>query len=181
MPSSKSLIIVSLITIIIKLGLYLYTKYLYKKEESILLKSNNIDHRNDMILTTSVLISIVFSRFNIYFVDSFVGIIISIWFLISGIKIFKESYNVLMDVAIDLDIKEKIIKLILEDNNIEKVEDIHSLSIGYKYIVVLTIYVDGNLKTSESHSIANNIELKIKKKFKDIENVFIHIHPINIK
>ena len=176
---SYYLIIVSLITIIIKLGLYLYTKYLYKKEESILLKSNNIDHRNDIILTTSVLISIIFSKFNIYFVDSFVGIIISIWFLISGIKIFKESYNVLMDVAIDLDIKENIIKLILEDNNIENVEDIHSLSIGYKYIVVLTIYVDGNLKTSESHSIANNIELKIKKNFKDIENVFIHIHPIN--
>ena len=175
---SYNLIIVSIITIIVKLGLYLYTKYLYKKEESILLKSNNIDHRNDLILTTTVLISIIFSKFNIYFVDSLVGIFISIWFLISGIKIFKESYDVLMDVAIDSCIKDKIIKLILEDDNIEKVEEIHSLSIGYKYIVVLTIYVDGNLTTNESHFIANNIELKIKKKFKDIENVFIHIHPL---
>ena len=175
---SYNLIVVSIITIIVKLVLYLYTKYLYRKEESILLKSNNIDHRNDMILTTSVLISIIFSKFNIYFVDSLVGIFISVWFLISGIKIFKESYDVLMDVAIDSCIKDKIIKLILEDDNIEKVEDIHSLSIGYKYIVVLTIYVDGNLTTNESHFIANNIELKIKDKFNDIENVFIHIHPL---
>lgn len=175
---SIDLIIVAIVTILVKLGLYLYTKYLYKQEKSILLKSNNMDHRNDMILTTSVLISILFSKFHIYFVDSIIGIFISIWFLISGIKIFKESYNVLMDVAIDSNTKENIIKLILQEEKIQNVEDIHSLAIGYKFIVVLTICVDGNLTTKESHFIANAIELKIKRKFKDIEEVFIHIHPL---
>ena len=174
---SIDLIIVTIFTILVKLGLYLYTKYLYQKEKSILLKSNNIDHRNDIILTTTVLIAIIFSKFNIFYVDSIVGIIISIWFLITGIKIFKESYDVLMDIAIDKETKEKITELILENDNIQKVEDVYSLSIGYKFIVVLTIYVDGNLTTKESHVIANDIEIAIKRKFKDIEDVFIHIHP----
>jgi len=175
---SYNLIIVSIVTIIIKLSLYMYTKYLYKKEPSILIKSNNIDHRNDIFLTLSVLISIVFSKFNIYFVDSLVGIIISIWFLISGINIFKESFSVLMDVALPDNTKDNIVSFIMKNNNVLKVEDIYSMSIGYKFIVVLTLCVDGNLSTFESHEIANSIENKIKYKFDNIKDVFIHIHPV---
>ena len=177
---SLNLVIVSIITIIIKLLLYLYTKYLYKKEPSILLKSNNIDHRNDIFLTLSVLISVLFSKYHIYFVDSLVGIIISIWFLISGITIFKDSFNVLMDIALPSEIKENILSLIMMDKNVIKVEDLYSMSIGYKFIVVLTLCVDGNLSTLESHRIANDVETKIKKKFSNIKEVFIHIHPVKI-
>ena len=175
---SWNLVIVSLITITIKFILYLYTGILNKKENNILLKSNNIDHRNDMFLTLSVLLSAILSKFNIYFIDSLVGIFISIWFLISGIKIFKESYNVLMDVAIDLETKNKIIESIMQESKVCNVENVYSLSVGYKYIVVLTICVDGNLNTFDSHEIANSVENKIKEKFSDVEDVFIHIHPI---
>jgi len=175
---SYNLIIVSIITIIIKLILYLYTKYLYKKNPSLLIKSNNIDHRNDMFLTSSVLISIIFSKFNIYFVDSIVGIVIAIWFLISGISIFKESFNVLMDVALPIDVKDKIVELILEDENIKDVEQLYSMAIGYSFIVVVTILVDGDLKTTYSHEIASNVENKIKKNFENVKEVFIHIHPL---
>lgn len=175
---SWNLVLVSIITIIIKLSLYLYTKYLYKKEPSILLKSNNLDHRNDIFLTLSVLISILFSKYGIYFVDSIVGIIISIWFLITGINIFKESFNVLMDVALPDTIKDDIVTLILKDENIINIDDIYSMAIGYKYILVLTICVDGILSTYESHKIANMIENKIKRKFPLIKEVFIHIHPM---
>lgn len=175
---SFNLIIVSIITIVVKYILYLYTKKIYKKEPSILIKSNNLDHRNDIFLTISVLISVIFSKYNIYFVDSVVGIIISIWFLISGISIFKESYNVLMDVALPIDIKNDIIRYIMKNENVINVEDIYSMSIGYRYIIVLTLCVDGNLNTFESHNIANNIEGRIKNKFDNVKEVFIHIHPI---
>lgn len=178
---SYNLIIVSIITIIVKLFLYLYTKYLYKKEPSILIKSNSLDHRNDIFLTLSVLISIILSKYDIYFVDSLVGIIISIWFLISGIGIFKESYNVLLDVAITDDIKDDIINCIMENENVISVEDLYSMSIGYKFIIVLTLGVNGTLDTFESHSIANSVEKDVKHKFNDIGEVFIHIHPIDIK
>ena len=174
---SYSLVIVSIITIVLKFILYLYTKYLYKKEKSILIKSNNIDHRNDIFLTLSVLISVIFSKFNIYFVDSLVGIVIAVWFLISGISIFKESFNVLMDIALPSDIKDEIVELILKDKNILDVEDVYSVAIGYKYMVVLTIVIDGNLSTFKSHEVANRVENRIKKNFLNVKEVFIHIHP----
>ena len=174
---SYSLIYVSIITILVKLGLYLYTKKVNKKESNILIKSNMIDHRNDMFLTFGVLIASICAKFSIYFMDSIIGMVISIWFLISGIKLFKDSYDILMDIAIDFETKNKILKLILKNENIIKVDDIHSVAVGYKFIVVITISVDGNLKTFDSHEIATNIEKKIVKSFDNIKEVFIHINP----
>ena len=172
------LVLVCLFTITIKLILYFYTKRLYNKEKNILLKSSMLDHRNDVFLTSGVLLSVLFSKLGIYFVDGLVGIIISIWFLLSGIKLFKESYNVLMDISLDKETKEKIIKMCMKEDGVLLVEDIHSVSIGYKYIVVLTIDVSGNLDTFTSHKIATLIEKKITKSFDNVKEVFVHINPI---
>ena len=174
---SYNLVIVCIITIFIKLCLYFYINKLSHKEKNILLKSNMYDHRNDIFLTASVLIAIIFAKFNIYFVDSIVGIIISIWFLITGIKLFKESYDVLMDESLDEETKNKIIKLIIKDSNILEIEKIHSVNVGHRFIVVLTILVDGNLNTFKSHEIANKIEQTIMKKFNNVQEVFVHINP----
>lgn len=175
---SVYLVLVCLFTITIKLILYFYTKRLYNKEKNILLKSSMLDHRNDVFLTSGVLLSVLFSKLEIYFVDGLVGIIISIWFLLSGIKLFKESYNVLMDISLDKETKEKIIKMCMKEDDVLLVEDIHSVSIGYKYIVVLTIDVSGNLDTFTSHKIATLIEKKITKSFDNVKEVFVHINPI---
>ena len=172
------LVLVCLFTITIKLILYFYTKRLYNKEKNILLKSSMLDHRNDVFLTSGVLLSVLFSKLEIYFVDGLVGIIISIWFLLSGIKLFKESYNVLMDISLDKETKEKIIKMCMKEDSVLLVEDIHSVSIGYKYIVVLTISVSGNLDTFTSHKIATLIEKKITKSFDNVKEVFVHINPV---
>src|SRR5699024_2460138 len=63
------LVLVCLFTITIKLILYFYTKRLYNKEKNILLKSSMLDHRNDVFLTSGVLLSVLFSKLGIYFVD----------------------------------------------------------------------------------------------------------------
>ena len=177
---SFGLLIVSILTILIKLGLYLYTKKLYLKEKNILIKSSMLDHRNDMFLTSGVLVSIILSYFEIYFVDAIVGILISIWFLMSGVKLFKESYNVLMDISLDIETKNKIVKMILKHEEVLKVSDVNSVSVGYKFVLVLTITVDGNLTTFKSHKIANSVEQEIKQKFDNIKEVIIHIHPVSI-
>lgn len=175
---SWNLILVCILTIIIKLSLYIYTKKIYMKEKNILIKSSMIDHRNDTFLTTGVLISTIFAKYGIYYIDYLMGTIISVWFLLSGVKLFKESYNVLMDISLDIETQEKIMKTILKDKNIIKIDDLHSVSVGYKYIVVLTISVDGNLSTFNSHEVANNIEKRITKRFDNVKEVFVHINPI---
>lgn len=171
------LIIVCIVTIATKLFLYIYTKKLHKKYEDLLLKSNMTDHRNDCVLTTCTLISILFGLKGIYFVDGIVGIIISVWILYTGIKIFIESYNVLMDKSIDSKTRDIILNILNACEDVKKVDVIYSTPIGYQYMITTTIYVDGSMSTFESHKIADTLENKIEE-IESVEKAIIHVHPI---
>lgn len=175
------LIVVCALTIIIKIGLFLYTNRLYKKNKSLLLKANRNDHRNDCILTSLNLIACVLGYYGIYFVDSVAGIFISIWIFMVAYKIFIESYDILMDKSIDDETKEKVYKVISAHKEIKKISHFNSTPVGYMYQISFTIFVDGNLSTFDSHEIANNLEKEIDKKFPEIYLTVIHVNPIDVK
>lgn len=171
------LVIVCLVTIVVKLALFLYTNRLAKKFENILLEANRNDHRNDCIVTTFTLISILLTLANIYWFDGVVGIGISIWICLTGAKIFMESYNVLMDISIDEKTKEIIMDLAHSYKEIQKIDEISSTPVGHQYVVVLTIYVDGNMSTFKSHELADQLELSVSGLDK-IYRAIVHVEPI---
>ena len=172
------LIIVCIITIVTKLNLYLYSKNALKKFNNILLESNMKDHRNDCIVTSFTTISIILSLFGIHWVDGIVGIGISFWIFYTGIKIFIESYNVLMDKSINPKIKEDIYKIITEFDGVKEIVGMHTIPTGYRYILVLTIGVDGKMETFKSHTIADNLQKEIESKFDTIDRVIVHVEPL---
>ena len=172
------LIIVCIITIVTKLTLYLYSKNALKKFNNILLESNMKDHRNDCIVTSFTTISIILSLFGVYWVDGVVGIGISVWIFYTGMKIFIESYNVLMDKSINPQIKEKIYAIIVKFDGVKEIIGMHTIPTGYKYILVLTIGVDGKMETFKSHSIADKLQKEIEDKFDVIDRVIVHVEPL---
>lgn len=177
---SKWLIIVCIITIITKFLLYLYTYSIGKKYKNLLVKANAKDHINDCLLTSCNLIACIFAQNNIYLLDGVVGMIIGLWILVTGMKIFKESYDVLMDKAISIETKKKVYEIIKTHKEIKKTQNFNSTPIGYMYQISLTIYVDGNLTTFESHKIADNLEKEITKSIDEIYLTVIHVNPIKI-
>ena len=175
---SYYLILVCIITILVKLTLYLYCKKLYKKHSNILINASMKDHRNDILLTMGTLTSIILGSFGYYFFDGIFGAVISIYIMLSGIGIFLESYKILMDVSLDSNAKEEIIKYIKSQKEIKKISDFHTIATGYKYIAIVTIYVDGSLSTFKSHEIADNLEQEIPKKYRKLYRVIVHVNPI---
>ena len=171
------LVITCLITIFIKFSLYLYTRASAKKFNNILLNANMNDHRNDCIVTTFTLISSLLTLKGIYWFDSLTGIGISIWIGFTGIKFFIESFNVLMDISVDDKTKDLILDIVNSYKDIKKVKSISSSPVGYKYIIVIVICVDGNMSTFDSHALADSVELSISA----LDNVYrtiVHVEPI---
>ncbi len=72
------LIVVAFLTIIIKLSLYFYSNYVGHKYNSLLAFANAEDHRNDVFITSFTLLSIITAYFELYFIDSIVGVAIGI-------------------------------------------------------------------------------------------------------
>ena len=172
------LIVVCIVTIITKLLLFIYTYKLSKKYNNLLIKANSKDHRNDCLITLCNLIACLLTLVDIYWFDGVVGALISIWMIITSIKIFKESYDVLMDKSISKEAKKRVYEIINTHEEIKKVIHFNSTPVGYKYQISFTIYVDGNLSTFESHKIADDLEKEIGKKLEEIYLTVIHVNPI---
>lgn len=174
---SNILIIVSIITIIVKYSLYLYTNRLYKKYNNILIRANSLDHRNDCLLTTLTLIAAISSKYGLLYIDGIVGILVSIWLLISALTIFKNSYDVLMDKSANENIRNKVYDIIEKYPEVKRVNHFNSTPVGYQYQVSITIYVDGAMSTFKSHDIANNLEKDITS-LEEVYLTIIHVNPI---
>lgn len=174
------LIIVCTITIIIKLCLYLYTRKIAKKDDNFLMRANSEDHRNDCIMTSFNLMACILGYYHIYFVDGVVGISISIWMIASGIGIFRQSYDILMDKAISPKTRAKVLQIIKAHKEILKINHFNSTPVGYQYQISFTIFVDGNLSTFASHAIADSLEKEITNKLPEIYLTVIHVNPMDV-
>lgn len=171
------LIVVCLITIFIKFLLYMYTSKIAKEQNNLLIRANSNDHRNDCLITTLTLIASILSYKEIYYLDGIIGTIISIWIIISYMKIFLESYDVLMDKSISNDTKDIVYEIINGHKEIKKIQHFVSTPVGYKYQISFTIFVDGNMSTFESHEIADKLEKEINSKVEDVYLTVIHVNP----
>lgn len=170
------LVVVCVITIITKLTLYIYTKTMYNKCNNILLEASMEDHRNDCIITTFTLISILLSLKGINWFDSVVGICISAWICKTGGEIFIESYNILMDMSMDEETKDMVINIVNTYKDVKAINGISSAPVGYQYVVFLTIAVDGEMTTFKSHQLADKLEESITT-LEKVYKAVVHIEP----
>ncbi len=175
---SKWLILVCIITILIKLALFIYTNKISKRHNNLLMKANSLDHRNDTIITSLTLLTAILSYLNIKYIDIIVGVLISLWILIQSIEIFINSYDVLMDKCISKEVKDEVYKIIKKYPEIKKTQHFNSTPVGYMYQISLTIFVDGKLSTYESHEIADKLEKEITNNIEEIYLTVIHVNPI---
>ncbi len=172
------LIIICIITIITKFGLYLYTNKIAKKHNNILVKANANDHRNDCFITASTLLSVILTMNNIKYIDSIVAILIGLCIIFNASSIFINSYDVLMDKTCPEEIKKQVLSIVKRHTEIEKVTHFNATPVGYQYQVSFSIFVDGNLSTFASHDIANNLEKEIDKEVEEIYLTVIHVNPL---
>ena len=125
------LVIVCIVTILIKSLLYFYTNKLGRKYNNLLIEANSKDHRNDIFITLLNLVAAIFSFYEIRYADGVVGVIISLWIVLTGIKIFRESYDVLMDKTISQETKDKVMNIINEHDEIFKIQHFNATPVGY--------------------------------------------------
>ena len=173
---SYILVLIPLITIFVKTILYVLVKFIAKKKKSVLIEANAADHRNDVMVSIGVLVGIVFGYSGYYFVDGIIGTIISIIIIVTGIKIAREAYDILIDKCIDANISKELKEQIMEFNGVNHIDEVKSKPTGDKHILIVKISVDPNMTVLESHKIAGMIRDKMRKNDK-IYDTIVHINP----
>ena len=152
------LILVCVITMITKFFLYIYTHKIGEKNDDILILANAQDHKNDILVTASVLVGVIAAVFKIYWLDGIIAICIATRIFYVAIDFFVQSYTVLIDRSMD-DVEIKEIESIIKTyKNIDHIDRITSKSTGKSFIVIVKVSVDGNMTVNESHQIAGKLK-----------------------
>lgn len=183
-PLDKSLIIITSITlviaILIKLWQSLFNYKVGKRINSVALIATSKDSRNDVISTSGVLLGIILSNYLFNFnLDGYIGLGVSIFILVSGIKLIKETTDPLIGVAPDKELVKKITDEILSYEGVYGIHDLVCHMYGQtKLFMTIHVEVDAKRNMMESHDLIDNIEKDIKDKY--FIELSIHMDPIEM-
>jgi len=182
MFSSNWTIVIALITVVLKIFLRRFSLSVYKKTSNPAIKALAHDHLNDLMASIAVTFGILFSKLGYGWVDPLAGAIVAIFILKTGIEILHESSFELMDTFPDSNFKKTIESMVLSEPEIEKLEDLGVHRFGPKFILNLTIQIDGQLSVYQGNMIADKLEEKLFEEYdKTLCKVNIHYHPIQKK
>jgi cation diffusion facilitator family transporter len=177
LPTSIA-IYVTIFSIIGKLLLASYQYRQGKRINSSLLMANAVNMRNDVIISTGVLIGLVFTFvLKLPILDTITGLIISLFILRSSIKIFMDSSVELMDGVKDMNIYDTIFTAVQKVPGAGHPHRVRSRMIGNLYIITLDIEVDPDITVMQGHEIAEDVENSIKDSVKNVYDIIVHVEP----
>jgi len=176
-------IVVTAIILLISILIKIYQSWFYyrvgKTINSSTLRATSIDSRNDVIATSAVLIGLVVSYALGFNLDGYLGVIVGLLVVSSGIKLVIESSSPLLGDAPDEEYKNNVINEINNNDMILGVHDLHIHSYGPdKLFGTCHVEVDSNLSILYVHDVIDSIERLCKEKYR-LELV-IHVDPIVI-
>lgn len=166
-------VIVLVASILVKLWLSIFNKFLGKQINSKALEATAIDSRNDVITTAAVLLASTISHFTGFNLDGYMGVIVSIFILISGINLVKETLDPLLGQPPTKEMFETIEKKILAYDNVLGVHDLMVHSYGPNtYFASAHIEMDAKIDVLVCHDIMDQIE----RDFKSDLNIHLVVH-----
>ena len=169
-----SLVIIG-VAILVKVGIGIFYKIQGKKVNSSALKASGSDALWDAALSTGTLIGAIFAYTLGWYVEGYLGILIGLFIIKSGIGILRESFSLIIGERYD---KEEINKIRQDICAIDGVQGAYDLIINNygpnKNIGSVHIGVANNLTAKEVQIIERNITAMMYMKYNTIMTVGIY-------
>lgn len=161
----------------VALALLLYRRG--KKVESPMLITNGRNMRNDILISLSVLISLLFSILQQEpVVDRIIALAISAFIMIEAVRIFMKSNIDLMDGIDDTELYCQLFEAVKAVEGAHHPHRVRARKIGHYYMVNLDIEVEPSLTVKEAHLIAQRVEESLKTALPNVYDVMVHVEPL---
>ena len=178
-PIDFSMITVAILvaSVVVKLWMSMFFGTLGKKINSLTLQATSVDSRNDVVSTIAVLAGCVAGYFLNVNIDGYVGLLVAVFILYSGVNIVKETISPLLGEQADAELVGKIKELVLSCEEVLNVHDllIHDYGPG-RCFASIHAEVSARLDPMEVHDILDDIECEAMKKLN--VHLVIHYDPV---
>ena len=148
--------------IVVKIGLGLYFRLVGKKVDSEPLKASGTDALFDALLSVATIIGIVTSIVWGVNVEGYIGILIGLFIIKSGVEILRDGISLIIGERADQDYVNNIKKIVCSFPEVQGAYDLIINSYGAgKAIASVHIEVDDNLTARDIHHLSRNITEKV--------------------
>jgi cation diffusion facilitator family transporter len=170
-------IIILILSVILKFFMAIIFKIVSERINSTAIRANFKESLSDMFATITVLISILISTVFGFSLDGFIGLLVSILIIHSGISMIKETLGPILGQAPSYQFVNQIKQKVLSHEQIKGIHDFILHSYGpQKTLISLHAEVDCNANLTAIHNIVDKVEREIKQEF--CCEIVIHIDPV---
>jgi len=177
-----------LVVIAVALGSSVVSYFLARYKETVGREINSQDLRveskhslADVLNSGLVCASVLFTYLNVSWVEPLAAIIISAFILWAAVTFGKDSVFSLMDVS-----PQPAMRKAIEETMVgtPAVKGVHALKVrksGPFVFVEAHVEVDGRTTVEKAHMIADEVQGRVKKRFREVDSIAIHIGMVHDK
>ncbi|MCK4923167.1 MAG: cation transporter [Bacteroidales bacterium] len=175
----KLAIIVTVFSIFGKFILATYLKSVGKIVNSSMIEANGKNMQNDVIISASVLIGLIFTHvLEMPILDRITALAVSFWIMRAGIKMFLKTNIELMDGMKDPELYCELFKAVKKVKGAHNPHRVRVRKLGSYNMISMDLEVDPIMSVKDAHDVAKKVEDEIKSSIPNVYDIVVHIEPL---
>lgn len=170
-------LVASIVSIVAKFVMFLYTQIHAKRINSTALKAEAWHHLSDSLSSIGALIGIAGARMGAPILEPIASIVICLLILKAALDIFRASIDQMVDKSCSEETEQKIRDCIMGQDGVACVDMLQTRMFGNRIYVDVEIGVDKNLTIEEGHEIAEHVHDALELSFAQVKHVMVHVNP----
>ncbi len=170
---------VGIIAVIIKEGLYRYTRHKGNKTGSSALKAYAWHHRADAMSTAATLLGVAGAMFlgeRWRVLDPIAAIAVSVLILVLAYRMGRPAVEELLEVSLPPEEQDRIAAVVTGTPGVKAFHNLRTRRNGNLRVVDIHVKVDGEMSVATSHDITREIEQRLNEELGEVMTN-IHVEP----
>lgn len=170
-------VILLMVSILSKIWISGFNQKIGDRINSSALKASALDARGDVLISSTVVLGLLFSHFTAIEIDGFVGLFVAAMIVKSAIELIRETLDPLLGTPVDGDLITRMDEILLSSPEIFGVHDTVTHNYGPSTVFASThVEVRDDITVIAIHDIIDELEKRVKAEL-GVELV-IHMDPV---
>ena len=170
-------LIVAVISIAGKEGMFRYTRYYARQIDSGALMADAWHHRSDAFSSIGALIGIGGARLGYPIMDSVASLVIFLFIVKAAFDIFRDAMDKMVDKSCSDELVGKMREVVQREKGVIRIDDMKTRLFGDRIYVDVEFSADGRKSLEESHDIAERVHGAIEREFPTVKHCMVHVNP----
>ncbi len=164
-------------SILVKLWMFLFNRYLGRHIDSGALLATAADSRNDVISTGAVLIAAIFEAVTDFRIDGYMGLAVAVFILYSGVQMAKDTISPLLGESASPELQKSIVNTVCREETVLGYHDlmVHDYGPGQRF-ASMHIEMDQDMEALVCHELIDSLERKCLRELG--VHLVIHYDPV---